>query len=746
MPALLQWGGDTLIRSLTAVLRACLAYRYVPKQWREVKVIFIPKPGKTDYTDAKSFRPISLTSFLLKTLERLCDRKLREGALSKVPMHENQHAYSQGKSTESALHAVVDRVEGAIKDKSMCLGTFIDIEGAFDKTKFASIRAALLRHGVNAVLTGWIGNMLTKRAVRLASGDPQRAIVAKGCPQGGVLSPLLWNMVVNDLITTLNANHYYTIGYADDLTILISGRFAGTVFEVTQAALRIVEQWCDNYELSVNPTKTGLVLFTNRRSLDDYRLPTLFGTELKLSNETKYLGVLLDSKLNWNRHLEQKLSKASITFWQCKAMIGKKWGLTPKTILWLYTSVVRPMVTYGAVVWWPRTKLSTAQGKLQSFQRLACMAITGSMTTTPTAAIEAMLDIPPLHLYIKQEAAIAATRLKHLKLWKQTGTPHAEILDVAVKEVPLLGAINDRIPKQFVFDKKYKIELYEDPWGGNNHRELSVFTDGSKTESGTGSGAFSEDLNIRNATAPGAHKTVFQAECVGITMAASAIEARKVRNYSIRILSDSRAVLMALKSDTINSGLIYDCHHALSRLCVHNSITLQWIKGHSESRGNDAADELARRGSDTVMMGPEPKVPLPFGWLRSTLRQRTKAQHSLCWNGQKNCRQAKEALPSINPGLSRKLLQMSKPHLRLVTGALTGHTPFNKHMYTLGITDSPLCRGCMDEEETAAHVLLECTSVANFRTKHLGTPRSLPEVTSNLKGLVGFLEEIGWQT
>ena len=229
-------------------------------------------------------------------------------------------------------------------------------------------------------------------------------------------------------------------------------------------------------------------------------------------------------------------------------------------------------------------------------------------------------------------------------------------------------------------------------------------------------------------------------------MAASAIEARNVRNYSIRILSDSRAVLMALKSDTINSGLIYDCHHALSRLCVHNSITLQWIKGHSESRGNDAADELARRGSDTVMMGPEPKVPLPFGWLRSTLRQRTKAQHSLCWNGQKNCRQAKEALPSINPGLSRKLLQLGKPHLRLVTGALTGHTPFNKHMCTLGITDSPLCRGCMDEEETAAHVLLECTSVASYRTKHLGTPRSLPEVTSNLKGLVGFLEEIGWQT
>lgn len=177
-PALLRWGGDGLIRCLASILRSCLALRFVPLKWRDVKVVFIPKPGKSDYSDAKSFRPISLTSFLLKTLERLCDRFIRDGALIKTPLHRNQHAYSSGKSTESTLHMVVHRVEEALMNKQLCLGTFTDIEGAFDKTSFSSISAALSRHGVNPVIASWIENMLCKRIVKTTEDGEEGAIVA----------------------------------------------------------------------------------------------------------------------------------------------------------------------------------------------------------------------------------------------------------------------------------------------------------------------------------------------------------------------------------------------------------------------------------------------------------------------------------------------------------------------------------------------------------------------------------------
>ena len=81
------------------------------------------------HTHSKALRPISLTSFLLKELEKLVDRYLRSETLVDFPLHPRQHAYEAGKSTESALHQLVERVERALEAKQYSLGVFFDIEG-----------------------------------------------------------------------------------------------------------------------------------------------------------------------------------------------------------------------------------------------------------------------------------------------------------------------------------------------------------------------------------------------------------------------------------------------------------------------------------------------------------------------------------------------------------------------------------------------------------------------------------------
>jgi hypothetical protein len=83
VPALLQ----NLALHLCRIFRACLAYRCIPKAWRYTRVMFISKPGKVSNTEAKAYRPISLSFFLLKTVEKLVDRYMRDDVMRDRPLH-----------------------------------------------------------------------------------------------------------------------------------------------------------------------------------------------------------------------------------------------------------------------------------------------------------------------------------------------------------------------------------------------------------------------------------------------------------------------------------------------------------------------------------------------------------------------------------------------------------------------------------------------------------------------------------
>jgi len=102
--ALLQKGLSIILSQLVTLFRACIALGYIRHQWRTARVVFLPKPGHIDYTQVKAFRPISLTSFFIKTVERLIDRYITNGTLVRSPLNKNQHAYLAGKSTDTALH------------------------------------------------------------------------------------------------------------------------------------------------------------------------------------------------------------------------------------------------------------------------------------------------------------------------------------------------------------------------------------------------------------------------------------------------------------------------------------------------------------------------------------------------------------------------------------------------------------------------------------------------------------------
>jgi aminopeptidase-like protein len=83
-----------------------------------------------------------------------------------------------------------------------------------------------------------------------------------------------------------------------------------------------------------------------------------------------------------------------------------RWGLKPKVLRWIYIMIIRPVLTYGSMVWWKRVNYNVSRMALNKIQRLACLAITGTMKITPTAAMGVLLGIPLLHVIIKTESQV----------------------------------------------------------------------------------------------------------------------------------------------------------------------------------------------------------------------------------------------------------------------------------------------------------------------------------------------------
>ena len=118
---------EVLPEVISSIMKLCLITGYVPKLWRQARVIFLPKPGKKDdYTELGSWRPISLTSFLLKTLERLVDKRLRAKDLCSKLSNRFQFAYLPGGSTEAALSRLVGYVERGMEQNKLMVAALVE--------------------------------------------------------------------------------------------------------------------------------------------------------------------------------------------------------------------------------------------------------------------------------------------------------------------------------------------------------------------------------------------------------------------------------------------------------------------------------------------------------------------------------------------------------------------------------------------------------------------------------------------
>ena len=197
--------------------------------------------------------------------------------------------------------------------KEYTLENFLVIVGAFNNVETDAIVNALGSLNLGQNLVRFI-ELLPKSRIMTTKvwATICQRMVHRATPQGGVISPLFWNLAVNSLLRGLEHSGNDVIAYVCPQTLSYKFKLLRSIILV----------WCRDFGLSINPSKTDTILFIKTHKISDFFLPSICRTRVTLSPEVKYLGLILDTNLNWRANLAGRARKAT-----CAAYCYSRWGL-----------------------------------------------------------------------------------------------------------------------------------------------------------------------------------------------------------------------------------------------------------------------------------------------------------------------------------------------------------------------------------------------------------------------------------
>lgn len=220
-----------------------------------------------------------------------------------------------------------------------------------------------------------------------------------------------------------------------------------------------------------------------------------------------------------------------------------------------------------------------------------------------------------------------------------------------------------------------------------------------------------------------------------------------VTGKSILLATDSLSVVKSIGAEKISSGLLRECIDKLNKCGGSNSITVKWVKGHSGIPQNEHADSLARLGSAGEFHGPEPFVALSRRTINSLIEDWLVKEHNHRWSKTTGLRQAKMAIKVPTVSNKRNILCLSRVNLFKLAALVTGHGTFRYHLKTMGLIEDDICRLCLEDTETAAHIICDCPAIARKRRDTFGSghisEHDLKDVSyKDLLALTRDLEEL----
>ncbi|GFV78693.1 RNA-directed DNA polymerase from mobile element jockey [Trichonephila clavipes] len=337
---------------LTKLYNQCLIKNHFPTLWKQANVIMLAKPNQ-DKTYPQGYRPISLINATAKIFERIILTRIKSHCKAIDCIPPEQCGFREGHSTLHQLIRVTNFINEGFAHKLYTVGVFLDVKRAFDKLWHDGLTYKLIKLQFPDYLIKIIHNFLHNRTfrVRVNNSYSNTGSCLSGVPQGSVLSPYLYNIYTHDFPQHSTVS---TCLFADDSAVLSQGVQLKYTIKNIQHFLDKLETWLTHWRIAINVDKTQAIVFRKWGVIDPPFQLTLFDDYIQWVPVVKYLGLHIDSRLTFKKHIDYLSEK----FWGrislAISLVGRRSPLSLENKVILYKQILRPVITYGSPVWEPQ--------------------------------------------------------------------------------------------------------------------------------------------------------------------------------------------------------------------------------------------------------------------------------------------------------------------------------------------------------------------------------------------------------
>ena len=740
----------------------------IPQSWKIGIVIPILKPEKPkDCLD--SYRPITLLNTTGKILERIIQRRMEFKLETEKLLSGYQSGFRKNQGTNTILIRLENKIKSCLDKGEICVVVYFDLKSAFDRVWPTGILYKLGMMGFKGDILKWLRNYFRDRKIRVRIDGQysEECGINAGVPQGAVLSPLLFNVMMSDMPEVEDVKLFV---YADDIAVCSSAKNVQEVKRRVEDYIKKFIKWTDEWGITINTGKTSMQYFTRKRM--GYPIIRLQNMPIKYLKEKKLLGIILDSpSLTFRAHIN-KLSTECTRRINMMVISSTRWGACSKILRLFCLAYIRSKIDYGAMIYGGASEVYT--GKLEVIQNSCLRLILGARKSSPVISLQVEAQIPPLTLQRGYLAAKEYVKLlyssennycsKELKLvtgmthFKAPASPFNSFYRrgeafLNMIDIPHIKRINTNLVSQVppwmnmkeffnsgeeievIFERK---EEYQDYIEENFKSYNKVYCDGSKIldgEKSTASGMYVEAEEKVICWKMRPEHTVMCAELFAIYQALRYIENEEVATGTI-IFTDSRSsIQLLIGTDRKYLNIAEKIRVLLLKVNVTRRVIVHWIKAHIGIRGNEIADKAAKMGhrQDKMVW-----LNLEKEELLNTLKQKyinywnTYWKETVSFTGKgKHLENIRESVQSIyNPKFKERRKEIVMNRLRI------GHAGVKQYLFRFNMSQEETCDDC-HVPETIEHLLMNCKKYKEERCRLKQTLNKYGITDIGLKVLLG---------